>query len=141
MTSPPEKKSAKYSSLKHAVLLSLQASVPQPPHGGQLELALVEGPEDMRASEYSVLVTNLDDELVTVMRHYRDRADCENNFDETKNQWGWGGFVTRELQTSQIMKDRKSNRMRESMSSSLTPRQCLRSAIMSRIGCLVGDFG
>jgi hypothetical protein len=71
--------------------------------GGQRELALVEGPEDMRLFEYSVLVTNLDDELVTLMRHYRDRADCENNFDETKNQWGWGGFVTRELQTSQIM--------------------------------------
>lgn len=72
-------------------------------HGGQHELALVEGPEDMRVFEYSVLVTNLDDELVTLMRHYRDRADCENNFDEAKNQWGWGGFVTRELQTSQIM--------------------------------------
>lgn len=72
-------------------------------HGGQRELALVEGPEDMRVFEYSVLVTNLDDELVTLMRHYRDRADCENNFDEAKNQWGWGGFVTRELQTSQIM--------------------------------------
>ncbi|MGB5649453.1 MAG: transposase [Sedimenticolaceae bacterium] len=71
--------------------------------GGQRELALVEGPEDMRLFEYSVLVTNLNDALVTLMRHYRDRADCENNFDETKNQWGWGGFVTRQLQTSQIM--------------------------------------
>ncbi len=70
---------------------------------GQQELALVEGPEDMRLFEYSVLVTNLEDELVTLMRHYRDRADCENNFDEIKNQWGWGGFVTRQLQTSQIM--------------------------------------
>jgi hypothetical protein len=68
-----------------------------------LKLALVEGPEDMRLFEYSVLVTSMEDELVTLMRHYRDRADCENNFDETKNQWGWGGFVTRELQTSQIM--------------------------------------
>ncbi len=71
--------------------------------GGQRELALVEGPEDMRLFEYSVLVTSLDDELVTLMRHYRDRADCENNFDEIKNQWGWGGFVTQQLQTSQIM--------------------------------------
>jgi len=71
--------------------------------GGQQELALVEGPEDMRLFEYSILVTSLDDDLVTLMRHYRDRADCENNFDETKNQWGWGGYVTRKLQTSQIM--------------------------------------
>jgi len=33
-------------------------------------------------------------ELITVTQHYRERADCENNFDEAKNQWGWGGFVT-----------------------------------------------
>jgi len=71
--------------------------------GGQQELAFVEGPEDMRLFEYSILVTSLPDELVTLMGHYRDRADCENNFDEIKNQWGWGGFVTQQLQTSQIM--------------------------------------
>lgn len=46
-------------------------------HGGQRELAFVEGPEEMRLFEYSVLVTNLDDELVTLMRYHRDRADCE----------------------------------------------------------------
>ncbi len=28
---------------------------------------------------------------------YRDRADCENAFDELKNQWGWGGFTTQDL--------------------------------------------
>ena len=55
-------------------------------HHGQQELALVEGPEDRRLFEYQVLVTNLDDEPVSLLRHYRDRADCENNFDETKNQ-------------------------------------------------------
>jgi hypothetical protein len=31
---------------------------------------------------------------------YRDRADCENSFDELKNQWGWGGFTTRDLKRS-----------------------------------------
>ena len=71
--------------------------------GGQQELALVEAPEDMRLFEYSILVTNLDDDLIALMQHYRDRADSENNFDEIKNQWGWGGFVTQQLQTSQIM--------------------------------------
>lgn len=71
--------------------------------GEQQEIAWVHGPDDMRLYEYGVLVTNLEDELITVMQHYRDRADCENNFDETKNQWGWGGFVTRQLKTSQIM--------------------------------------
>ena len=59
----------------------------------------------MRLFEYSVLVTNLDDELVTLMRHDRDRANGGPHFDKTKNQWGWGGFVTQELQTIQIMAD------------------------------------
>lgn len=72
-------------------------------NSGQQELAFVEGPEDMRLFEYSVLVTSLNDDLVALMQHYRERADGENNFDEIKNQWGWGGFVTQQLQTSQIM--------------------------------------
>ena len=71
--------------------------------GGQQELAFVDGPEDMRLYEYSVLITSLKDDAMAVMQHYRDRADCENVFDEIKNQWGWGGFVTQQLQTSQIM--------------------------------------
>ncbi len=45
--------------------------------------------------EYSVLVTLLGADVTTIVQHYRDRADCENNFDEIKNQWGWGGFVTK----------------------------------------------
>ncbi|VAW70786.1 hypothetical protein MNBD_GAMMA10-2108 [hydrothermal vent metagenome] len=58
---------------------------------GQQSLVFIDGPEDMKAYEYSVLVTDLDDDLLTIFHHYRDRADCENNFDEMKNQWGWGG--------------------------------------------------
>ncbi len=50
----------------------------------QQQLALVDGPEDIRAYEYSVLITDLEDDLVTIFHHYRDRADCENNFDEMK---------------------------------------------------------
>ena len=29
---------------------------------------------------------------------YRDRADCENGFDEIKNQWGWGGYTTHDIE-------------------------------------------
>jgi len=29
---------------------------------------------------------------------YRDRADCENGFDEIKNQWGWGGYITHDIE-------------------------------------------
>ena len=53
--------------------------------------------------EYMVLVTSLKDDIITVAQHYRDRADCENNFDELKNQWGWGGFTTTDFKRSQIM--------------------------------------
>jgi hypothetical protein len=70
---------------------------------GQQELAFVDGPEDLRAFEYSVLVTNLDDDIITLVQHYRDRADCENYFDEIKNQWGWGGFTSRDIKSCRLI--------------------------------------
>jgi len=42
--------------------------------------------------EYAALVTSLNSEIVTLGQLYRDRGDCENTFDELKNQWGWGGL-------------------------------------------------
>ena len=53
--------------------------------------------------EYVVLVTSLAGEVLTVAQHYRDRGDVENNFDELKNQWGWGGFTTQDRNRCQIM--------------------------------------
>lgn len=41
--------------------------------------------------EYGALVTSMDAEILTLGQAYRDRADCENDFDEFKNQWGWAG--------------------------------------------------
>jgi Transposase DDE domain group 1 len=52
--------------------------------------------------EHIVLVTNLDWEPRALAHAYRQRADCENAFDELKNQWGWGGFVTRDLFRSRV---------------------------------------
>ena len=52
--------------------------------------------------EYAVLVTNLDHEVLSLGQLYRDRADCENTFDELKNQWGWGGFTTHDLHRCQL---------------------------------------
>jgi len=52
--------------------------------------------------EYAVLVTSLSDEPMTIFHHYRDRADCENIFDELKNQWGWGGFTTKDISRCRI---------------------------------------
>ena len=36
--------------------------------------------------------------LKAIGQLYRDRADCENDFDELKNQWGWGGYTTQDLE-------------------------------------------
>lgn len=69
----------------------------------QQRLAFIDGPEDLKAYEYSVLVTDLKDHLCTLFYRYRDRADCENNFDEMKNQWGWGGFATHQIKSCRLM--------------------------------------
>jgi hypothetical protein len=53
--------------------------------------------------EYAVLVTSTPYEILTLGQLYRDRADAENNFDELKNQWGWGGFTTQDLARCRIM--------------------------------------
>ena len=50
-----------------------------------------------------MLVTSLDEEVLTLAQLYRDRADAENPFDELKNQWGWAGFTTRDLARCQLM--------------------------------------
>ena len=52
--------------------------------------------------EYSVVMTSLDCEDITLAQFYWDRGDAENTFDELKNQWGWGGFTTQDLKRTQI---------------------------------------
>jgi hypothetical protein len=52
--------------------------------------------------EYAVLVTDLAYGILTLGQLYRDRADAENVFDELKNQWGWGGYTTRDLHRCQL---------------------------------------
>jgi len=52
--------------------------------------------------EHLVLVTNLKNDLVGLTDLYLQRADAENPYDELKNQWGWGGFMTRDLHRCQV---------------------------------------
>ena len=52
--------------------------------------------------EYSIVVTSLDCEDITLAQLYRDRGDAANTFDELKNQWGWGGFTTQDIKRTQI---------------------------------------
>ena len=69
----------------------------------QLSLSFAEVCDEVIVYEYAVLVTSLNDEILTVAQLYRDRADCENPFDELKNHWGWGGFTTRDLKRCRFM--------------------------------------
>lgn len=70
---------------------------------GQPELAFMETLQPGEVYEYAVLVTSLSEPVLTLAQHYRDRADAENNFDEIKNQWGWGGYTTHDLGRCQVM--------------------------------------
>jgi hypothetical protein len=71
--------------------------------GAQPQLAFMETVKPGLVYEYAVLVTSLADPILTLAQHYRDRADAENNFDEIKNQWGWGGYTTHDLKRCAIM--------------------------------------
>lgn len=84
----------------------LRGSVAVTDRGGQspqLSLGFVEIEQDRQLWEYGALVTSLKDEIVSFGQLYRDRGDCENAFDELKNQWGWGGFTTRDLGRCRLM--------------------------------------
>jgi len=68
----------------------------------QLRLTFAEVGPGLDVWEYAALVTSLDHEILTLGQLYRDRADCENGFDELKNQWGWGGFTTHDLKRCRL---------------------------------------
>jgi Transposase DDE domain group 1 len=57
--------------------------------------------EGDRLWEYAVLVTDAQVPIEAVGQLYRDRADCENGFDELKNQWGLSGFTTQDINRCQ----------------------------------------
>ena len=65
------------------------------------KLELLMPDKDVQAWEYAVLVTSSAYPLEVFGQLYRDRADCENGFDELKNQWGWGGFTTQDIERCQ----------------------------------------
>ncbi len=69
----------------------------------QMEINFGEIENSLQVYEYAVLITSLSDDVHAISQHYRDRADCENNFDELKNQWGWGGFTTKDIKRCRIM--------------------------------------
>ena len=89
-------------------MILLRHRLAHPPavdHGdpSQRRLGFIEIGPDQAAWEYAALVSSLDDEILTLGQLYRDRADCENAFDELKNQWGWGGFTTQDLTRCRLL--------------------------------------
>jgi len=72
---------------------------------GQLRLSFVEVAREgeRQIYEFAALVTSLGAEILTLAQLYRDRADCENAFDELENHWGWGGFTTRDLERCRLI--------------------------------------
>lgn len=65
---------------------------------GQQTLLFADAAGDAKLWEYAVLVTNTAHPLDAIGQLYRDRADCENGFDELTNQWRWGGYTTHDLE-------------------------------------------
>ena len=65
---------------------------------GQQALHFIDHADAVKLWEYAVLVTNTAYPLQALGQLYRDRADCENGFDELKNQWGWGGYTTQDME-------------------------------------------
>jgi Transposase DDE domain group 1 len=63
----------------------------------QGQFALIESGIPTARFEYAALVTSTNDDIFALAQLYRDRSDAENNFDELKDQWGWGGFTTQDL--------------------------------------------
>jgi len=62
---------------------------------GELQLEVV-------SYEHIVLVSSLPYEVASLVPLYRERGDAENPFDELKNQWGWAGFTTQDMDRCQI---------------------------------------
>ena len=66
---------------------------------------LVETEDSLYADGYEwyALVTDFD--LLPardILPLYRERGDCENIFDEMKNQWGWKGFTAHSLKQTAL---------------------------------------
>ncbi len=90
--------------IRHDLALTANKRGKDKREGDQLVLALPhdEVQDNAQVWEYTVLVTNARYDISAIGQLYRDRCDCENGFDELKNQWGWGGFTTHDMHRSQI---------------------------------------
>ncbi len=70
---------------------------------GSTALGFVEIGPDAEAYEYGVLVTSLEEEVVSACPALPRPGGLRESFDELKNQWGWAGFVTSDLARCRTM--------------------------------------
>jgi hypothetical protein len=63
-------------------------AISEPDANGLRRLGFAAIDDRQKVWEFSALVTSLGSEILTLGQLYRDRGDCENDFDELKNQWG-----------------------------------------------------
>jgi hypothetical protein len=89
--------------LRRLVRDTLAATSSDPSAKQAVFAGMVELKQGCELYEYAVLVTSLSEEVLSLAQLYRDRAEAENIFDELKNQWGWTGFTTHDLQRCQIL--------------------------------------
>lgn len=86
------------------VLIERAAKRGRKRHGPQqrqldfIDLSFIDKNTPDKIYEYAVLVSNAEFDIEAMGQLYRDRADCENGFDELKNQWGWGGYTTHDIE-------------------------------------------
>lgn len=73
------------------------------PAAEQLEFELLPGKKERWWDTQALVTRDIPLDMAALAQLYRDRGDCENNFDEYKNQWGWCGFVTKDLQPTRAM--------------------------------------
>lgn len=93
--------------IKHDIALTAKrASNKRGQHEASEQLVLALPHDQMQDNpqvwEYTVLATNATYDIAAIGQLYRDRCDCENGFDELKNQWGWSGFTTQDMHRSQV---------------------------------------
>jgi hypothetical protein len=93
--------------IKHDIALTTKdASKKRGQHEANKQLVLALPHDEVQGNaqvwEYTVLATNATYDIAAIGQLYRDRCDCENGFDELKNQWGWGGFTTQDMHRSQV---------------------------------------
>jgi hypothetical protein len=69
---------------------------------GQTRLLFADSSEHLPVWAYPVRLTHTGYAPEAIGQLYRDRADCENGFDELKNPWGWGGYTPQDLKRCKL---------------------------------------